>query len=79
MCDLAMDRRPRLTCLGCGQMCSEPGDPSAPAGSLRLANQLCGMFPTSVCSTSQNTGNSLGLGGEQCHPTQQRAEKQSSL
>lgn len=44
-------------------MFSETGDPSTPRW--RLAGQLCGMFPTTeVFSTLQNTGNSLGLGGE---------------
>lgn len=45
-------------------------------GPQRPADQLCGMFPTpQVSSTSQSTGNSLGLGGA-VPSTQQVSRKQ---
>lgn len=54
-----------MLAVGVDRMFSESGDPLHQGGLLRLACQLCAMFPISqVFSASQNTGNSLRLGGE---------------
>ena len=66
-----MDKRHRFDMFGVvDRMSSEPGDPSAPAWTSRLADQLCGMFPSSPSLFHITEHRKQpGAGRERCHLT----------